>query len=177
MNRKNLLAFVILAFVIGSGCKKKDDTTTTAPAVSSFMLKGEKYEIPSQGTTTGVLQLMHDITEGTTSGSISITGIKGTTVGVVQCGINYKTDKGITGVYKNGGIYTGDHTFDPWLCSYTTMTQSGTNTLSGNDPDGTLTVTKNSSDNYTVSFNLTYSDSITASGNITQKYTVQEFNF
>jgi hypothetical protein len=145
--------------------------------VSSFMLKGEKYEIPSQESTTGVIQLMHDISEGTTSGSISITGYKSPMVGVVQIGIAYTTGTGITGIYKNGDHFTGDHTFDPWLSSYSTVIQGGTNMVSGNEADGTLSVTKNSADNYTVSFNLTFSDSTTASGNITQKYVVQEVDF
>jgi hypothetical protein len=177
MKRRNLLAFVILAFVIISGCKKDDDTTTPEPVLSSFMLKGEKYEIPSQETPTGVIQLIHDLSEGTTTGSISITGYKSPMVGVIQLVISYITSTGVTGVYKNGELYSSDHTFDPFLSSYSTMTQSGTIMVTGSNADGTLTVTKNSSDNYTVSFNLTYADNSTSSGNITQKFVVQEVSY
>lgn len=174
MKRKNLLALFILALVITAGCKKDDDTK---PEVSSFMLKGEKFEVSSQASAaTGILQLMHDLDEGSTFGSITITGTNASKTGMLQIAIGYTTINGIAGDYKNGDIFNVDRTFDPWLSSYTTVSASGTNMISGNQADGTLTVIKNSSDNYTVTFNLTFSDSTTASGNITQRYTVQEMN-
>jgi|WetSurMetagenome_2_1015567.scaffolds.fasta_scaffold844204_1 hypothetical protein len=174
MKRKNLLALFILALVITTGCKKDEETTTQS---GSFMLKGEKFEISSDASAaTGVLQLMHDLAEGSTSGSFSITGSNASKTGIIQIAVDYTTSTGIAGDYKNGDIFNGDHTFDPWLSSYSTYSASGTNMISGNEADGTLTVTKNSSDSFTVSFNLIFSDSTTASGNITQKYTVQEMN-
>lgn len=174
MKSKNLLALLFIALVVTAGCKKDDDSN---PLVGSFTLKGETFEILTTGSApTGILQLIHDLAGNSTFGTLTITGANTSKTGVLQIAIDYTTSSGITGEYKNGNLNTGAHTFEPWLTSYSTTTLSGTNMITGNDATGTLTITKNASDSYTVSFNFIYADSTSATGNITQKYTVQEMN-
>ncbi len=172
MKTKNLLTLLILVLVVITACNKdKDDDDDATDQIGSFTLKGEEYEINSQ--TQGILQLIHDLSEGTTSGGISITGKKSSKMAVLQIAIDYKTSEGISGNYLNGDNFTDDHTFDPWLCNYLISTTGA----SGNEADGTLSITKKSNDKYTVEFDFIFSDSTTAKGNITQKYEVQESSF
>ncbi|MFO8054279.1 MAG: hypothetical protein R6U19_03845 [Bacteroidales bacterium] len=122
--------------------------------------------------------MTHHLSDGNSSGGFTIGGTNSNTgIGVVQLFIEYTANTGISGNYKNGDIYTDDHTFDPWLSSYSITSANGNTMITGSEPDGTIDITKNSDGNFTVAFDLVFSDSTTASGTIIQDYKVQEMNF
>lgn len=176
MKTINALIMLSLSVMILAGCNKKDEDTKEL--VGSFMLKGEKFEIYSEDDQpTGILQIFHDQADDLSEGSFTISGLSETHIGSIQIGIEYKTSTGISGTYLNGDFSAGNHLFDPWLSSYSYTSLSGTSMITGNEPEGTLTINKNSSGLYTVNFSFIYSDSTVASGNIKQNYTVQEVNF
>ncbi|MGM0648699.1 MAG: hypothetical protein ACQESZ_09995 [Bacteroidota bacterium] len=181
MKTKILLSLLFLAFIMSSGCKKEeeDDDTNKKVLVGSFMLKGDSYNIYTTGSEpAGVLQLMHHLSDGYSTGGFTIAGTNTNTgIGAVQLFIEYTANTGISSSYINGDIYNDDHTFDPWLSSYSITSANGSTMITGSEPDGTIDITKNSDGNFTVAFDLVFSDSTTASGTITQDYKVQEMNF
>lgn len=175
MKKNTLLLILGLIAVVLAGCKKDDDDDKKL--VGSFMFKGEKFEIYSEnGETTGTLQVFHDLGEGTSSGAFTIAGANSSKACTIQIAIEYETASGITGTYTNGDVTPSARIFDPWLSSYMTTYLSGPSMTTGNEPDGTLSIAKKSGNSYSVTFSFIYSDGSTATGNITQAYTVQEMN-
>jgi len=176
MKNTRTLVMLALALSILAGCKKDDDDDGNK-LVGSFTFDGVKYEIYSENNEpTGAIMLFHDSGEGITEGSFTIAGATKEYAVTLGFAITYTTSAGISGTYTNEDLGPGSHTFSPWLSSYLKVNTSGTSSLNGNEPEGTLSIVKKSGNTYTLTFSFTYSDGTTASGNITQEYTVQEIN-
>lgn len=169
MKKLHLLAILLIGLLIASGCKKDDDTTTTNNAVGTISVGDKKFDVEKGD---GIIQLIND--GNTTTGAITIGGNNSTHTLVLGLSIEYVTADGISGDYENGDNSSSNHIFEPWLTQVTIYTNDGLSNQNYNEPDGTLKVTHNSGNNYSVNFNMAFSDTVTVSGDLTFDFIVQQ---
>lgn len=174
MKAKALITLLAVAIILAPGCKKDEDEPKL---VGTFTLGGEKFEIFSEDEQpTGTFQVFHEQSSGISGGAFTFSGVNDKHSATIQIAIEYPTSEGISGDYENGDVSSADHVYEPWLSSYTLTNTGGTGTTNVNEPDGSLTVSRNGEDNFTISFDFIFSDSTTAKGTITQDYLVQEMS-
>jgi len=159
----------IISIVFLASCSSDDNGGGGA----SFTLGGEAYQV-NQAT----LQIFNNMSEGTSDASISLIGSKGAKTGSVSFNVMYNTAEGI------GGTYVSDEdsweeiegTYSSWLSSYTVVSGGGQDMISSNQPIGPVEIVSHGNNQYTLEFDVTYNDDVTASGNVKTTFTVQTMN-
>jgi len=151
------------ALVLLTSCSSSDDNATS----SEFKIDNQSYTLlPTQGI---VEQKMNNmITEqGQTfdRSTITLSGTSGTNIGTVSFDLYYKDGLPVEGTYSIAETFDDNDTdfFDDLvtnqkLClGWTSMCavfQGGSSiAINANNPVGTVTVTKNSTANYTIQYN------------------------
>ncbi len=162
---KTTFLFVSVLFLMS--CSSDDNNSSSA----SFTLDGETYKVEQ-----AAIQVFNNLSEGTSNGSISLTGSKGGKIGSVSFSVDYNTTDGIAGTYTSdeGDWDEIEGTYSSWLSSYTIV--DGQSMTSSNEPTGPIKIISHGDNQYTLEFNVTYTDNVTASGNVKTTFTVQAMN-
>ena len=162
------VAFLLFATLTLSSCSSDDDSGNNGGDSPSFSLKNETYNLVPQGS---IIQMI-DMDEEGSFAQITISGTKDSKSGTIRFIANF--DNSISGTYTDGEMGTNG-TFDTEGSNYiTTELINGSQEIrSEGGAEGTLKITQNQNNNYTVEFDVVYDDGVVAQGNITTDFVVQ----
>lgn len=171
--KTSLFTIVVISIVLAFGCKKdeENDNANKEKPVGTITLNNESFDVYAGSS---AVQLFVD--DPNTNGSISITGSNSANSLIISLAVEYPTAAGISGTYENGDFSSSSHVFSPWLTQVSVTTNDGSTNNNYNEPDGTLQVTHNSGNNYTVDFSMTFQDTLVVSGDITMDFIEQMMN-
>ena len=160
-------SFLLVSVLFLMSCSSDDNSGSSV----SFTLDGEAYKVDQ-----AAIQVFNNLSEGTSNGSISLTGSKGGKIGSVSFSVDYNTADGIAGTYTSdeGDWDEVEGTYSSWLSAYTIF--EGQNMTSSNEPVGPIKIISHGNNQYTLEFDVTYTDNVTASGNVKTTFTVQSMN-
>ncbi|MBS2213571.1 hypothetical protein KEM09_19340 [Carboxylicivirga mesophila] len=152
--KTSLLALAIISLI---GCSKDDD-----PTVNNVKMNGESFKIVEAS----IMGLSVD-----NGGHTAISLISGNANNVQTLTIDIEsfTRETLEGTYSYP-VSEGDKALDDWLTNY--MFFEGTEPTTSNLADGTVTITHNKGDNYSIDMDLTMVDGLIFKGEYTGDFTV-----
>lgn len=158
MKNAVILSLFLLSFVLLSSCSKDEDDKPQNPS-NAFVLDGTTYSV--KNTTIS----FQDRGSGITDASIVFSGDNGSKSAGITFLVRYFAVEGIEGTYTAGGGVPSAGNYASILSIYTV--QGGSD---GNSPEGDLVITSHGSDEYTISFDVTYATGVSASAEIRRKF-------
>lgn len=157
-----MLAVVLSASFLVS-CSKDDDGPTQD--TDTFMIDGDRYSvnIASVGVNT--------VDSERSSASIILTGSNGSRIGTVTFIAHFSTSAGINGTYTAaaGGSVGDPGTYASHLGTY--GIQNGSDLRTGGFAVGPVAITSHGDREYTIVFDVKYSDNVEATANIRRTFT------
>lgn len=166
---KKIISFsmLLLAFsLVFISCNREDEGTSSNNYIQ--VDNGSKISV-SNATVVG---MKASNASGENFYNISIVSTSGTSAKSVSLAVLFPYNQSIDGTYT---ITSSTRKLDDWLTSY--VETSGTNIQTHNDlTQGTCTVKRNSTDNFTVSFSFKTASGKTLNGEYSGKVTIQESN-
>ena len=160
---KTTLVLFLSTFLFQS-CSSSDDKNSANNQVS---IDGESYSVPSGSVIELKMDNMTYDSQLFDRSSIVITGIKGSRIATVSFDLFYFDGLPIEGTYTINNVLDDDYEFyqdffsNQKLCAGWTsacnVTQADdTFLINANNPVGTVTVTNNGNNNYTIQYNGNY---------------------
>lgn len=176
---KNLFrsVFMLIAVYAMVSCSSDDDSGNGGG--TTFTLDGENYDMSLFQGHGSSLQIVNiGAEENMSTGQITLIGLNGMKQGTLQFVVTFNTDEGISGTYHAGDIDEVG-TYDSESANYyTSEIVDGSQEIHlGEGGEGTFKITKNSENNYSVEFEITYDDGKISKGNFTKDFFVQEVGF
>jgi hypothetical protein len=164
---KKLLLFPAAFLLLLTSCGGDDDPAYVPPAAQTFMFDDNNYSLLAFQSITEV-KMENALTAGGNSydrSSINVIGMIGfTETATVGFDLYYRHGLSIAGTYTIYDDVDGEDTFDDfiapiersclgWLTTGVVFhNNSGTDFFRANNPSGTVTITANSANNYTIQY-------------------------
>ncbi|MFA7446720.1 MAG: hypothetical protein WCY89_12310 [Flavobacteriaceae bacterium] len=162
--------FFFISVLFLASCSSDDSEGGSSS--KNFTLNGETYRVEQ-----AVIQVFNDSESNTSDASISLTGSKGGKVASISFSVFYNTSNGIEGVYTSDEDSWDqiEDTYSSWLSMYS-ITQNMDMTTS-NQPVGPVTIISHGNNQYTLEFDVTYADNVTASASVKTTFAIQSMGF
>jgi hypothetical protein len=151
-----------------------DDGGPETPTAQTFTLDGETYQVNQ-----AALQIINDLEAGISDTTISLIGLNTAgKVGTISFWIIYETSDGIEGIYSSDedDWEQVPGTYSSWLSNYSIVTQNQ-NMENSNQPLGPVKIISHGDNVYTLEFDVTYANDVTATGSVKKTFTVQTSSF
>ncbi len=155
-----IIMLLILFTSITGGCSKKDNDPKENK--NSFVLDGVAYSVNITS-----LQSQND-GSGLSIASIIMTGNNESKVGTLTFLVHYYTTEGITGTYTPAAGIGSGQTYTPHLTIYSI--QNGAELKTGAYPEGEVKITSHGGTEYSLEFDLIFSDGVKASANVKRSF-------
>lgn len=161
--------FVSVLFL--ASCSSDDNGSNNneeGVSLGEFVVDGNIYKL-HQAT----LLFVNDLSTGKSNTSISLGGVKGTDSTMITFSLFHNTSDGAAGAYVSN-----ENSWDEIVGTYSSLLSSCVvNQNMTNHPVGPVKVISHGNNEYTLEFNVTYSNNVKASGNVKTKFTVQTTEF
>lgn len=160
---KTTLVLFLSTFLFQS-CSSSDDKNSANNQVS---IDGESYSVPSGSVIELKMDNMTYDSQLFDRSSIVITGIKGSRIATVSFDLFYFDGLPIEGTYTINNVLDDDYEFYQdffnnqklcagWTSACAVEELDGNFLINSNNPTGTVTVTNNGNNNYTIQYNGNY---------------------
>lgn len=163
--------FIISILSIFISCNNDDDSSSSTTSSTSFSVNGETYNLVSDTNSASIITF-EDTSNKTSSSTISIVGIQGSTkTATVSFNITYNTSEGISGTYTaNEDTVPNTYLQHLSLLQLATISSSSIESITTNNPTGNVIITDNGNNNYNLKYSVTYDDGTTSEADLTTTF-------
>lgn len=167
--KKVLKSLFLLSSFILLSCSSNDDETSTVVNTNQFKVDGQFYSLLPVSSVVDLrmndMNIENNIYDRS---SITINGLNGSNIAVATFDLYYKDGLPLTGTYNiddtlnsDSDFYENLHLSQKLCLGWTSMcnvTQAGNSSslINANNPTGTVTVTNNGNNNYTIKYDGYY---------------------
>ncbi len=161
--------FVLVSILCLMSCSSDDNGGSPS---AEFTLDGETYKVNQ-----GVIQVFNDASTGIANAAITLMGSNGGKSGNVSFQVVYNINDSIEGTYVSDENSWDEivGTYSSWLSTYS-IAENNDMTHS-NEPVGPVKMISHGDNQYTLEFDVTFFDNVSASGSVKTKFIIQNMNF